>query len=254
MALATMPLPAARERLLIHTRAVNRAFQALDRAARHKTIVMAIANPGCSKSYSTKAWRKKNPARHVYLEADVLCGIRPLLLALCEGLGLACGKTSIVMRDALIARLAADPVLLIIDQADMMKVVSLEVLRTIWDRVADTLDTDGDSAFGLAIFGTPELLTRIRRPELERLHRRIDEVIDLPALNETELREALRAKWRLDLDDEALAELHRVSRGSFGWLDRIVPKCLELAKKAGMSAPDARTVRRAEQYLIGVSD
>lgn len=246
------------ERLLLKTRAVQKAWQVIDRAQSERTIAMIVANPGCQKSYSIKSWRRQRGVSvpHVYIEADLLTSPRPMLNALCQGLGVASvgNRNMVVTRDMLVERLAEKPVLIIVDQADMITVRALETLRTIWDRVSDALDTDGESAFPLAIFGTPELRQRIRRPELERLHRRIGEIAELDRLNRKELDMALTAKWpQVRIDEDGAEELLSLSRGSFGWLNRIMPIAQKLAAKAG-SDVNTRILRNVSKYLLGLPE
>src|SRR5512135_27714 len=199
MSLAAMPNLAAESapQRYLKSRALRVVWELLDRMRQRSTIGLAIANPGCGKTFSLKLWRQSRSVRHVSIEADYLTGIHPILSALCRGIGLAPGgrRNLTYSRDALVDRLAADPVMVIVDQADMLKITALEVLRTIWDRVSEKLNMDGESAFPLVIFGTPELLARMMRPELERLHRRIDEIVKLEPLSPKEKRMALDMKW-----------------------------------------------------------
>jgi type II secretory pathway predicted ATPase ExeA len=242
---------------VLMNRATRRAFEILDRLVAERTIGMAIANPGVAKSYSIKAWRQRRPnVRHCWIEADVLTAARPLLNALMQGLKLG-SRTHVnmaVSKVGICEALAADPVLVIIDEADLLTVRTFDVLRSIWDRVAELRDTDGESAFPLALFGTPHLREMLMRPDLERLRRRVSEQAELPPMNEREVELALHYKWpELKFDQDGLLALTQLSQGAFGWLNRIVPIAEKLAAKDGKMV-GAAIVQATSKYLIGLEN
>jgi len=232
----------------------------LDRIVRDRSIGIAIANPGVGKSYLLKAWRRRNPrARYVWIEADVVLSPRPIINALLDALGIAAAQTrgnlwdkTQAVAEVLAAQAQTSPLTVILDEADLLTVRAFDLLRSIWDRVSEQLDTDGESAFPLALFGTPQLRVKILRPELERLHRRVAEMVVLDPMNERELEMALNAKWPgVRCEPEAVSALLSLSRGSFGWLNRIVPMAQALAAKDG-KVVTARIVEASKEYLVGL--
>lgn len=245
---------------LLMNRATQRAFQLLDTVVAEQTIGMAIAKPGVAKSYAITAWRRKhspgglNPVRHICLEAYAGARPRQLLYALAEGLGLPrlAAPNMDALHTQIIERLASDPVLIILDEADLLRVVTFDLLRSIWDRVGYLRGTDGSAAFPLALFGTPRLRDMLLREDLERLRRRVWQTAELPTMNQREVELALRGKWPdLQCDVDGLQELTRLSGGSFGWLDKIVPIAAKLAAKDG-KVITARIVRETAKYVVGI--
>ncbi len=251
------PPPRSDERLLIKIRAVQKAFQLLDRVCAERTIGIAIANPGVGKSYILKAWRRKNQprVRHIWIEAAIVLSPGPVLDALVKALGIECDHKRMWKKlDAIAEAMARDPVLVVIDEADLLTVRGFEVLRSIWDRCAEILDTDGEAAFPLALFGTRALRVKLAHPDLERLQRRISEITELDPMDEGEMQMALKSKWPgLRYDDDGFAVLHRLSRGSFGWLNKIVPIAAKLAAKDG-GMVTARIAGASRKYLLGLPE
>jgi len=242
-------------RFLLMNRATTRAFQLLDRVAGEDTIGIAVANPGVCKTFALKAWRLRHKqVRHCAIEADVLTSARPLLNCLVRALAIR-GKTQSNMatsKASICAALARSPMMVMIDEADLLTVRTFDVLRSIWDQVSEMRDTDGESGFPLALFGTPHLRAMLMREDLERLRRRVSETVELPPMNQREVELALGGKWpHLKVDEEGLAELTELSRGSFGWLNKIVPIAEKLANKDGRVLT-ARIVRETAKYLLGL--
>jgi type II secretory pathway predicted ATPase ExeA len=247
------------ERTFFNTRAAQIAMQSLDRIRKEEIIGMVVARPGIGKTQSNKRWLAKQGAnfRYVWIEADVLTSPRPILTALVRALGLAetAGDASRMysMKQRVAEALAKDPVFVGIDEADLLTVRTFDFLRSIWDRVSDLRDTDGERGFPLALLGTPKLRDMLGRDDLERLRRRTFHKAELPALNLKETDLIVKTKWQVPFDDDGIAALHRLSHGSFGWLNVIVPIAAKLASKDG-GVMTAKVVRSSEKYLVGLPE
>jgi len=213
-----------------------------------------VANPGVGKTQSINFWRRKRGStfRHVWIEADVLTSCRPILNALVQALGLPGGWNLWTSKNEIERTLARDPLMVIVDEADLLTVRTFDLLRSIWDRVSALRGTDGERGFPLALFGTPLLRLRLAREDLERLCRRTFHKAELPPLSLEELAKVLQ-KWNVRIDDEALEELLRLSGGSFGWLNVIVPIAAKLAAKDG-GAVNLRVLKAARKHLIGLPE
>lgn len=244
-------MPASK--LFFQTRAAQIAVQSLDRIVEEQIIGMVIASPGLGKTQTIKFWRKRQGQefRHISIEADVLTSCWPILNAMAQGLGLETKRSKLTgMKLAICAALAANPVPILVDEADLLTVRTFELLRSIWDRVAALRGLDGERGFPLALFGAPRLRDMLGRPDLERLHRRIFHRAELPPLNAAELATVLK-KWEVECDAEGFAELLRMSRGSFGWLNVIIPLARKLAAGNGHKLT-ARVMRSVSSHLIGL--
>ncbi len=247
------------ERTFFNTRAAQIAMQSLDRINEEQIIGMVVAWPGLGKTQSIKRWIVKRGAgfRHVWIEADVLTSPRPILTALVQAMniapsaGQAANMYSIKQRAA--EELAKEPVFVLIDEADLLTVRTFDFLRSIWDRVSDLRDTDGERGFPLALFGTPHLRDMLSRDDLERLRRRTFHKAELPRLSLKETDLVVGTKWKATFDDGGLQELYRMSQGSFGWLNVIVPIAAKRAAKDG-SVMTAQIVRASEKYLVGLPE
>jgi type II secretory pathway predicted ATPase ExeA len=244
--------------LHFNTRAAQVMSAALDRCAREQILTVIIAPPGRGKSYATARWSQANAAkvRHMRVSCTVRNNPAGVLTAICNALGIPREGDRRLDKSclAVAGRLALDPLMIILDEADMLTLPSFEKLRGIWDEVSELRGTDGEHAFPLALCGTARLRTMLMREDLERLHRRIGEFEELPGLTEGETRLIIGKKWpTVRVDDESLPELHRLSRGSFGWVNRVMGIASELAARDG-KVINARILKATRRYLIGLPD
>ncbi len=244
------------EQKYFSTRAAQLVERALDRCAREQILSVMIANPGCGKSYPSRQWSLKHPeVPHVRIVCTVRNGSLTLIQAIATGLKLPNPRgMGVQLCEQIVDRMVIEPVMLILDEADMLRVDAMDRLRGIWDLVSEARRTDGDHAFPLALFGTQRLRSTLMRDDLERLHRRVGEFHELPPLNTKELELICTRKWpEYSFDDSGLGELFRLSRGSFGWLNRLVSLSAELAAKDG-KVISQRIVKGASRYLVGVPE
>jgi type II secretory pathway predicted ATPase ExeA len=243
------------KQVYIQTRAAQVAIKALDRIVEQQILGVIVGAPGSGKNESLRRWKRTTRARYVIVEATIRNTPLPLLRALSVGLDLEPIRTHMAVDrlcEGIADRLTDDPVAVLINEADMLTLPAFERLRGIWDMVSERRGLDGEHAFPLAFLGTDKLTEMLCRPDLERLHRRVIEFHRLPTLSLEETKFALGAKWPdLKYDDDGLAAIHRLSRGSFGWLNVIVPKAAELAQKDGKIV-NAAIMRVVPKYLIGV--
>jgi type II secretory pathway predicted ATPase ExeA len=244
----------ADEKAFFQTHGAQTALQSLDRIRQKEIIGMIVARPGFGKSRTVKYWKHKNPGvRYVSIEADVLTSCRPILNALVKALGLAGMPHNLWdMKDAVADALAKDPLLVIINEADLMTVRTFEILRSIWDRVSDLRDTDGRRGFPLALLGDIKLRDMIGRRDLERLRRRVFHKAELPPLTRNETEMILATKWKgLKYDDAGFEAILQMSHGSFGWLNNIVEIASDIAAKDG-KVLTARIMHSAARELGGI--
>ena len=249
------------EKMFIKTRGAIKAMQSLDRIRDEKIIGMMIARAGFGKTYSIKAWlrRQAEGFRYFWIEADVLTSPRPILdcFSRALGLGQTSGQASTLFytKQRIAEALARDPVMAIIGQADMLSVPrSFELLRSIWDEVSSLRDTDGESGFPLALFGTPKLSQSMAREDLEPLRRRIFHHAILPGLSRKELETILSTKWPgFTYPDESVDYILRLSQGSFGWVNDIMKIATLIAAKNGRTISLA-ILRETQKELLGLPD
>jgi type II secretory pathway predicted ATPase ExeA len=243
-------------RLFFQTRAAQIALQSLDRIVEEEIIGVVIGNPGLGKTECIQAWRKKQGMKipHIWIEADVVTSPRPILNALVEGLGISPGPNMWANKKLIESALTDRPLPVIFDETDLFTDRSCELLRSIWDQVSARRGSSGERGFPLALFGAPKLLQMLDRPDLERLHRRIFHVAQLPPLDPGELRKILSTKWaEFSFDDESLDQLLRISRGSFGWVNTIMGVAARLARKNG-NAVNLRILKAVRRNLAGLPE
>jgi type II secretory pathway predicted ATPase ExeA len=249
------------EKVFIKTRGAIKAMQSLDRIRDEKIIGMVIGRAGFGKTFPIKAWlrRQTEGFRYFWIEADVLTSPRPILDCFTRALGLGqnsgTASTLFYTKRRIAEALARDPVMAIIGQADMLSVPrAFELLRAIWDEVSSLRDTDGESGFPLALFGTPKLSESMAREDLEPLRRRVFHHAILPGLSRKELETILQTKWPgFGYPDESVDQILRLSQGSFGWVNDIMKIATLIASKNGCNI-SAAVLRETQKELIGLPD
>lgn len=139
--------------------------------------------------------------------------------------------------------------LLIVDEADRLKLSSLELVRDIYDRAKGSI--------GVVLMGMPGIERRIKR--LGQLHSRIHLAYEFEALNSEDTRRYIALKWLqlglpLSADDAVSSAIIRVANGNFRVLNRIFTEIARLQKlnRLPLITPDLIEAAR-EGLLLGAA-
>jgi len=141
--------------------------------------------------------------------------------------------------------------LILVDEADRLKVAALEQTRAIFDC--------GD--IGLVLIGMPGLEKRLSR--YPQLYSRVGFVHEFRPLSAGEVRELLRQLWTqsgVELpeqgveDEEVIAAIIRITGGNFRLIHRLLAQMARIAEVNAVSAITRPIVEAArESLVIGVS-
>jgi DNA transposition AAA+ family ATPase len=145
---------------------------------------------------------------------------------------------------------AQDPTtLILIDEADRLKMAGLEQVRDIFDR----------SRLGVVLIGMPGLEKRLAR--YPQLYSRIGFVHEFRALSQADVRQLLREGWvppdvslpdEQSIDEEAIVTLIRIAEGKFRLLHRLltqIGRILEINRLDTITRPVVEAAR--ESLVIG---
>jgi DNA transposition AAA+ family ATPase len=137
--------------------------------------------------------------------------------------------------------------LIVIDEADRIKVAGLEQVRDIFDR----------GGVGVVLVGMPGLERRLAR--YPQLYSRIGFVHAFRPLTAEEVRELLGQRWRppgvglpedLLRDDEGVAALIRVTGGNFRLLHRLLAQVGRILEINGLGVVTREVVEAAREVLV----
>jgi len=170
-----------------------------------KMFVDIVGPSGMGKTLITRHFANRNTrGGMVIIEAYDGMTPRAFLSAICRALG----DIDTGSKDALMQRakglLAEQPRLMAIDEANFLKIESINHLVTIWNQ-ANT---------GIVLLGTEELAQTIRGSKLQRVHSRLKLSINLGTLSEDEIRARLEESFEPKEVTERVIQLARV--GSYG--------------------------------------
>jgi DNA transposition AAA+ family ATPase len=145
-------------------------------------------------------------------------------------------------------RALGDPTrLVIVDEADRLKTVSLEQVREVFDA--------GD--VGLVLIGIPGLEKRLAR--YPQFYSRIGFVHEYRSLGVSELRQLLGQGWKPpgvqsagteQMDDEAVAAVIRITGGNFRLLDRLLTQVERVLEINRLSRVTRAVVEAAREGLV----
>lgn len=144
-------------------------------------------------------------------------------------------------------REAADPTaLLLVDEADRLRMAGLEQLRDISDR-------DG---VGLVLIGMPGLERRLSR--YPQLYSRVGFVHAYRPLSATDVARLVRQGWTPGVslpgggvaDEEAVAAIVRITGGNFRLLDRLLTQVGRVLSLNGLEAVTREVVETAREVLV----
>lgn len=140
-----------------------------------------------------------------------------------------------------------DPVqLLIVDEADRLKVMGLEQIRAIFD----------EGEIGVVLIGMPGIEKRLAR--YPQLYSRVGFVHEFRPLNAEEVRQLLQA-WKPNeaalpeqsfVSDEVLAAIVRITGGNFRLLHRLLTQMARVLEINAMQAVTRQVVEAARESLV----
>lgn len=204
-----------------------------------------VGKSGYGKSFTLKQYAATRP-QVAYVECDDTMGVRDLVEAIEDALGLPSGYETVWkrvkgIRDYLNGNKGH---LLIIDEAD--KLISqhtqkkMEVLRAIYDQ----------STVGVVIAGEPKLEALIKN-HLERLANRVDCFTALAGLSSEEVEQYLSG---YTFTPEAMAEMKRraggVRRGCFRLIDRTMQNLAKIADLQDGQAITLEMIQTASGMML----
>ncbi len=145
-------------------------------------------------------------------------------------------------------REAADPTtLLLVDEADRLRMAGLEQLRDIADH----------GGIGLVLIGVPGLERRLSR--YAQLYSRVGFVHAYRSLSAAEVGRLLREGWRPSrvelpaegmVDEEAIAAIVRITGGNFRLLDRLLTQIGRILEINALDSVTREAVEAAREVLV----
>jgi DNA transposition AAA+ family ATPase len=156
--------------------------------------------------------------------------------------------SEVVLGGAERRRGVVDPTeLLLIDEADRIKMAGLEQVRDIFDR----------GGIGVVLVGMPGLERRLTR--YPQLYSRIGFVHEFRPLTAEEVRQLLRQRWRppevplpedLLADAEGVAAVIRITGGNFRLLHRLLAQVGRILEINGLGTVTREVVEAAREVLV----
>jgi DNA transposition AAA+ family ATPase len=135
--------------------------------------------------------------------------------------------------------------LVIIDEADRLKISSLEAVRDLFDR----------QSIGMILIGMPGIEKRMSR--YPQLYSRIGFVHEFNPLSAQEIRQLLEQGWRPPttqllgkIDSEAVTSLIRITGGNFRLLQRLLVQAERILKINQLDTVTRQAVESARESLV----
>lgn len=135
--------------------------------------------------------------------------------------------------------------LILVDEADRLRMVGLEQIRAIFD----------EGGMGLVLIGMPGLEKRLAR--YPQLYSRVGFVHEFRPLSTEEVRQRLQS-WKPNeallpersLDEEALVAIVRITGGNFRLLDRLLTQISRVLEINGLQTVTRQVVEAARESLV----
>lgn len=201
-------------------------------------IYLVIGDAGLGKTMALREYARNN-ADVIMLEVEPTYNAKVLLQSLASALGLTPSRTNHETMRQIIEKLKDSERLLIVDEAELLALKPLEILRRIHDL----------TGIGIVLSGMPRLRANLRgaRGEYKQLYSRVGFALDLrDALPEGDI--ALMAQKHLGTDAHN-ALLYKVSGGNARRLAKILRGIKKMAENYDRPV-DAAMIERMASMLI----
>ena len=154
----------------IETTTAIRTMQCCQLAHQNHDMQIVIGDAGMGKTMALKEYTKRK-SNVIMIEVDPTFSSKVLLAEICQELGIIAGRNNNAMMTAIIDKLDGSDRLLIVDEAELLTLNSLEILRRIHDK-AD---------IGIVLAGMPRLRANLRgaRGQYKQIFSRIGDFHDL---------------------------------------------------------------------------
>ncbi len=224
----------------VRTQSGRRIADTLHLAHAECEPVVVYGQAGLGKTAAVADYAAKNPDV-LLIEADPTYTAKVVLKKLAEQAGADAKGNLHELMEGVIGRLKDSGRLVIVDEAELLPLRSLECLRRIHDK----------AGVGLALVGMPRLLVNLRgsRGELKQLFSRIAFKLDLgDETADTELAQIAESSLK-GADAATIAELVTAARGNTRRLVKLLRGVSRLSKLHQEPA-NAEMVRQFAQMLI----
>lgn len=229
----------------VETRTVKMINEVCSLCYGNADMGVIYGNAGFGKTTSLERYARQNEEFAAYLKCYITSSGRILMIAIKKALGLPDTgyKNSHQLMEEVIDFLCAQHRLLIIDEADLLSVRALEMLRAIFD----------DSQCGMVLCGLPRLLMNLTvgpqaKDNLAQLYSRIGIQVQTPNISYEELQKILHS---YKITDKKIVDVFfkKVRSGGMRKLAKILMRSLRLAE-INRSEVTEKIIEKAEGLLI----
>lgn len=195
----------------------------IKRAQLDKNIALIIGDSGTGKTYGISNWVTRYQRTSVHVSVDVTFNPKILISELHKTLGLGGhGSKNSMLKDCVESLRSTDRIVLI-DEADLLSITSIELLRALHDK----------SGVGLVMLGLPVLAETVRgsRGELARVNTRI---VNYRKLEPLSLEDAAAIIQTLIPDSDAFAKtFYTLSKGNARLLGNLLKNVVRVHRESG---------------------
>ncbi len=236
-----------RQKKFLQLKTSSLVMERCEEARCGRELVVLYGPPGISKTYSLREYvrRRADAGDHkvLLITANSVTTPRALVLSICRLLALPTRKQTHRLVEDIIDRLNADLHLILVDEANHLNVPALELLRHLHDM----------TECGMVLVGTKRLYDLFtnggrKSQDLEQLWSRVGIHDLLPGLTPTEVRQIAQASLG-KLNEAAIVEIQRTTRGSARRLTKLVPR-LKRLKALNPDVPAEKLVPVAAGQII----
>ncbi len=233
------------------TAAAQKVTNALNYCARRHLNGALFGDPGVGKTAAMRHWSATTQTTHAVIFCRAYTTYSKLLRAIATAVGVSGQQTS-DLDDLVHEQLSAHPLMLVVDEADMLGARTLDWLRSLWD------ESNRRSHF--VLLAKPAFYRRLQtehgrsKQDLRQVWRRINFKAFVTGISRDEMLAYLGKVGLGDkLEPEAIEPLHIATGGSFGDLDmlvEIIEQILSESPKAGGKIT-VRMVEKARDVRFG---
>lgn len=228
----------AKEKPFVMTKQAKSVFFICEECVIAQSMGVVYGHPGTGKSRTLKEYARLNP-ESVLIEVTPNITVKSFLYDVAQAIGAETGNTIDATAKSIVKCLKLRDTVLLIDEAENLRIDALEHIRRIWDFSKTPVILGGTETLLQNLLGT--------KREMAQLYRRVGLKWQTKNADEEELSEVCTQSW--GLKKELVGGVYELTRGNLGKSESLVDRAFRLSELSS-AAVSEELIQEASRMLL----